>query len=145
MNAGMIWAVAALLLAILEILLPGLALICLCFGALAAAIVAWLQGSILIQLAAFSATSTVAFFLIRPLMLAFFSKNGAEKQTNVQSLIGKTGKVVQTIPADGERGWVRVEHDEWPAVTSERQTLNSGEQIVVKNVEGNTLIVEGVK
>ena len=145
MNAEMIWAVVALLLAILEVLLPGLTLICLCFGALAAAIAAWLHGSILIQLAVFSAASIISFLLIRPLLLAFFSPSDADKQTNVQSLIGKTGKVVQAIPADGERGWVRVEHEEWPAVTNDRQMLAYGEQIVVKNVDGNTLIVEGVK
>ena len=137
-----IWAVIGLALAILELFLPGLTVICLSVGAFASALAAWLQASFTVQMLVFSIVSLLSFVAIRPLLLALINRQKPGQETNVQAIIGKRGFVTTEIQANGERGWVKIENEEWPAITRDQKSIAQNTEIVVKAVEGNTLVVD---
>ena len=61
-----------------------------------------------------------------------------------EAIVGESGQVI-TIPEEGKRGIVRfttplLGADEWPFICD--QKISSGDRVYVKDVSGNTLIVE---
>ncbi len=137
-----IWLVIAFFLAILELFLPGLTLICLSIGAFAGAAGAYGGTSLSVQLFAFIVASLIAFARIGPSLSSLFSSSESP-ESNVHALIGKEALVSQKIRGTTERGWVKVQGEDWPAMTTPGDTLVEGNEVMVKGIEGNTLIVEG--
>lgn len=62
--------------------------------------------------------------------------------TNIDKLIGKYGRVTKKITPDNA-GTVKMEDETWRA--SADQTIEEGEKVVIKSVEGVTVIVEKYK
>jgi membrane protein implicated in regulation of membrane protease activity len=61
-----------------------------------------------------------------------------------EAVIGESGRVIR-VPQESRRGVVRfatplLGADEWPFICE--QTVASGDRVFVKDVSGNTLIVE---
>ena len=61
-----------------------------------------------------------------------------------EAVLGESGQVIRT-PIEGERGVVRfstplLSSDEWPFICE--QEVAAGDRVFVKDVSGNTLIVE---
>jgi len=144
MEIWVAWAMIALFLAILELFLPGLTVICLSLGALFASLAAAFQISFPWQIGIFCVTSLACFTFIRPVLLSLFSPKDGKYETNVHALLGKQGIVIEEIKDGNIHGWVRVAQEDWPAVSSQGNTLPKDTKVVVKNIEGNTLFVEGV-
>ncbi len=101
-----IWVIIALVFFIIEFFTSGFAVACFSIGALAAAIGSACHGSLLWQIILFAVFSFLAFVFVRPLVLKYFFKKNGDKQTNVNALIGKRGKVSSDI--DPEKGYGRV-------------------------------------
>ncbi len=144
MEIWIAWAMIALFLAIIELFLPGLTVICLSVGAIFSAIGAALQLSLHWQLVIFCITSLVCFIFIRPVLLSLFSSKDGKHETNVHALIGKKGVVIEDIKDGNMHGWIRVEQEDWPAMSSMGNLLPKDTHVVIKSIEGNTLFVEGV-
>lgn len=62
--------------------------------------------------------------------------------TNIDKLIGKTGRVLQKITPDNA-GMVKIEDEPWRA--SAPETIEKDERVVVKSIEGVTIIVAKIK
>jgi inner membrane protein len=79
------------------------------------------------------------FKFFRPLM-----KDRTKAGIAREAIVGETGHVIKA-PEEGKRGIVRfatplLGDDEWPFISTEK--IAPGDRIVVKDISGNTLIVE---
>ena len=63
----------------------------------------------------------------------------APSVTGQEGMIGKTGKVIKKI---GPRGIVQIGAELWSARSNNGKEIVSGENIVVRDIEGNLVIVE---
>jgi len=63
-------------------------------------------------------------------------------QTNVDAIIGKTGVVVKAIGKNND-GLVKVVNEEWKARAAD--SFSQGDEVVVKEIHGVTLVVEKAK
>lgn len=135
------WAIAALLLFIIEIFTTGLAVICLSIGALGGMIVALVDGSLEMQFLIFTLTSFVALIALRPVLKRFILKNDKEVATNADAMIGKRGVVCVDVDAD-DCGRVMIEGLDWRAQSVDNEPLPKGTKVEVVAMESITLIIK---
>ena len=135
------WVISGIGLFILEIFAPGFVLGCLGIGALITAIVALMDVSLELQLIIFAVVSIISFFGIRPFVLKYLNAQ-EEIKTNVDSLVGRAAMVTKEFDLLHRRGRVKVDGDDWMALTEESIELKIGDRVIIKEVDSNTLIVE---
>lgn len=133
------WAVAALVLLIAEIFVPGFFLVCLGIGCMFSALAAGLGATATVQLLVFSAFSLAAFFTVRPFMLKAFVKN--DLKTGADALAGRRAKVTQDFDAM-HMGRVSIDGDDWRAEAIGNNTFRVGDSVEIVRVESNTVIVK---
>jgi membrane protein implicated in regulation of membrane protease activity len=139
----MIWVVAAIVLAILEIFTPSFFALCLAAGALLGAITAGIGMDLNWQLLFFAIGSIMAFIFVRPVMMRYFMKKGKDAVvTGVDALIGRTGKVSEAIQPQDNRGRVAVDGDDWKAVSAFGEPIAFGEPVEIVRVDSATLFVK---
>ena len=97
------WMYAAVLFFIIEVFTPGFIVACLGLGSLVAAITAYMGYNIDAQFIAFSASTLISLFLIRPLLYKKGEKQDKIK-TNTEALIGRVGTVSETIDNSSKSG-----------------------------------------
>lgn len=134
------WIVLAGVCLIGEMLTGGFFLLWFGVGASVSAVLNYLEFDPIIQLVSFIIISLVLIAVSRP----FAQKITKEPPRKAVSdrLVGKHGIVKEEIlPKTG--GIVRVEGDEWRAVSPER--IETGAKIIVKKVESVKLHVEAVE
>lgn len=138
-HAWEVWVIAGLILAGLEIKLPGFVVFWIGVGALLAAIPAALGLPFAVQLATFSAASFALFFFTRPLARRFVSLEGRRMRTNVDAMVGCEATVEEAV-LEGGSGTVRIHGEVWTA-RSLTGALQKGEVAIVDRVEGLKLYV----
>jgi len=106
-----IWLIIAIALLALEILTLGFFLASLSFGALLASLVAWGDGSLEWQMAAFAAGCFLSFLFIRPFLKKTFAARGAK--TNADAILDRVG-VVESATKAGARGYIKIDGDSFP-------------------------------
>ncbi len=139
------WLIAGFALLILEIFVPGFVLACLGIGALITSPFALLGASLTVQLMAFSVSSIVCFFALRPFVLRTFYKKGEEVKTNADSLVGKEGRVVETINNAIDTGRAIVFGDDWRAESETGDVIEAGQHVVVVKRDSNLITVKPLK
>lgn len=112
-------------------------------GALAAVICALLGGEIWLQSVLFFLVSGVMLLLLRPIAKKHFTPKLTK--TNVDAVIGATGKVIAQIDNDSATGKVRLGGMEWSARSTSGEILNEGTMIRVDKVEGVKVYVSPVR
>lgn len=135
-----VWLIAGMVLAIMEIFMPG-TFFFLVLGA--AAVGAGL--TCLIPFVPWWASFFVfAFLAVIGTLLAkrFADKvtSGPSTATNVDRYLGKKALVIETIDPVSNKGRIRVEQDEWRAISD--QTFEKGAWVIVERVEGTCLRVK---
>jgi len=140
-----IWIIAAVLLFILEIFTPAFLAASLAIGCIFAGIVSSMDFGIKIQLLAFSIGTLVSFIGIRPFILKYGHRKSGDLKTNVDALIGKTGKVTVTIDNSKNQGRIIFEGDDWRAETENDEILNVGERVEILKVNSTILTVKSIK
>lgn len=139
LSPTMIWIGIAVIFAVVEALTMGLTTIWFSGGALVAAVVSMVTGSILIQVVVFLAVSIVLLYFTKPLAEKKLHV-GAEK-TNVDAVIGRRGVVTQEIKPMYP-GQVRVWGQDWTAVADvQGETIPVDSEVVILRVEGVKLVV----
>ncbi|MBR2527760.1 MAG: NfeD family protein [Blautia sp.] len=139
-----IWLMIVVVLVIIEAMTFGLTTIWFAGGALCAAVMSYLKYGIYPQLAVFFGASFFLLVVTRPLAVRFMKK-GMPK-TNVNSMIGRTAKVIERIDNLAQTGRVRVNDIEWKAQSVEDgKTIETGTIVEVKEVRGVRLIVDIAK
>jgi membrane protein implicated in regulation of membrane protease activity len=140
MAAWIAWAIAAVLLAVGEILTPGLFFLGpVALAAVAAAIAAVAGAAVWLQVAVFAAASLVSLAFLRPLARAHLTMPAALR-TGAAALEGARATVLQRV--DGQDGRVRIGGEVWSARSYvPDQVFEPGAQVEVAKIEGATALV----
>ena len=137
------WAVIAVLCLILELTAGDFFILCFSIGAAFAAMSAAFGAGFYVQLAVFAVFTLVSLFLVRPFALRYLHRNDENRVSNADALLGRHGKVVETIEADGF-GRVQIDSDVWKAVTK-GATIPVGATVLVVDRESTIITVEKVE
>lgn len=140
MPGWVIWAIAALALAVGEIFTPGLFFLGpVALAAFVAMVFAMLGAGAVVQLIVFIAGSIASLALIRPIARAHL-RMPAELRTGTAALTGARAVVLQRVDSDGGR--VRIGGEEWSArAYMEGQVYEPGDRVEVVKIEGATALV----
>ena len=91
------------------------------------------------------------FFAVSFLLLIFTRPvvqkrlNSSRVRTNVNSMIGKEGKVIKQIDNFNETGQIIVDGMEWTARAAEEDTrIQAGQKVVIQEIRGVKAIVTPV-
>lgn len=137
-NLWLVWLFATVLCLILELSSGTFYLLCLAFGAIISMIASLTGMGIVLQILIFAIASVLSIFLIRPVLVKRISHKGSARTSNADALIGREGTVIEEI-RPGSTGYVKVDGDEWKAVTAQNETLLVGSK--VKIVKMDSIIV----
>lgn len=142
-NAAFWWALAGIILMILEFVIPGLILFFFGLGALVVALCAWLipSLSLTLQLTIFIVASLASLFALRRWLKTIFTGGTSAESDDAfsETLAGEEGTVTEPI-APGIPGKVKLHGTDWRAESAEE--LEVGCHIVVKNQKSLTLMVK---
>ena len=125
------WLVVFVVFAALELVSLGLTCIWFAIGALAGCVAALLGANWIVQAVVFLVVTMVVLIFIRPFAIKYVN-NKAEK-TNVESMAGKQGKVVDNINA---KGMIKVDGMEWTARSVDGEIIPKDSLVTVVSVEG---------
>ncbi|HEU0241591.1 MAG TPA: NfeD family protein [Micromonosporaceae bacterium] len=134
------WIVLAAVLGVAELLTGTFILVMLAAGAIAAAIVAGLDGPAVIQGIVFAAVSGAALFGLRPALQGLVHRNAPSAPMGLQAIEGANGLVLEKIDAD--HGLIKIDGELWTARPyDETQTFDQGEHVRVIEIRGATALV----
>ena len=139
-----IWVIVALVFVIVEIFTSGFAVMCISFGCLFGAVASALDWELKWQLLVFAAGTALAFLTIRPLVCKFFYKKSDEVKTNAAALIGRKVIVSERITDELRPGRVKVDGDDWRAISSDNVPIEVGEAVEVTAINSVTLSVKKI-
>jgi membrane protein implicated in regulation of membrane protease activity len=138
--AWLIWAIAAVLLAVGEIFTPGMFFLGpVALAAVAAAVIALVGIGVAVQLIVFIAGSLASVWLLRPIARRHLHLPPALR-TGTAALEGAKAVVLQRVDVNGGR--VRIGGEEWSArAYMEDQVFEPGARVEVVKIEGATALV----
>jgi membrane protein implicated in regulation of membrane protease activity len=140
MTGLVLWLIAAVLLAIGELLTPGLFFLGpVAVAAVAAAVVAGLGAGAIVQLLVFIGVSLASLAVLRPIARRHLHMP-ALARTGTAALVGSKAVVLQRVDVNGGR--VRLGGEEWSArAYFEEQVLEPGARVEVAQIQGATALV----
>ena len=138
--AWLIWAIAAVFLAVGELFTPGLFFLGpVALAAVATAVVALVGVGVVAQLVVFIAGSVATVAFLRPIAKRHLHMPAALR-TGTAALEGTKAVVLQRVDVNGGR--VRIGGEEWSArAYMEDQVLEPGTRVEVVKIEGATALV----
>ena len=132
------WIILAIVFLIGELLTGGFYLLSIGIGAIAAAILNYLQFSVTIQIIAFILITLIFILISRPLYRKL-NRNTVDKKSNTERLIGLKAKVIKDI-GPSEVGSINVNGEQWKAFSDEE--ISEGEEVQIIDIEGVKLKVK---
>ena len=140
MPAWLIWAIAAVLLSVGEILTPGMFFLGpVALAGVAAAVAALIGLGVALQLVVFIAGSIATVAFLRPVARRHL-RMPAALRTGTAALEGTKAVVLQRVDVHGGR--VRIGGEEWSArAYVEDQVFEPGTRVEVVKIEGATALV----
>ncbi len=140
MAAWLVWAIAAVLLAVGEIFTPGLFFLGpIAIGAVLAALVALAGPAVWVQVLVFAVGAGASLALLRPIARAHLRMPPALR-TGTAALQGARAVVLQRVDANGGR--VKIGGEEWSArAYMPDQAFEPGASVEVVKIEGATALV----
>lgn len=136
------WAVAALVFLVVELMVGDFSMLCLAMGAVVSVVVALLGGSFLSCLAFFAAATLAGLIFFRPKFLKRIRGKKVRK-SNADALDGSIGVVREEIPAGGF-GYVALDGDMWRSVSESGEAIAVGTKVEVLSHESIILTVRPV-
>lgn len=141
-NIWQVWAIIAILCLILELSSGDFFIICFAFGGIFAAIGAAFDLSIYWQLAIFAFFTLLSIFTVRPIALKYLHKD-EDRVSNADALIGREGRVSQTIEKGGY-GRVAVDGDDWKAISHDGEEIEKDTRVRIIERESIIVTVEKI-
>lgn len=133
------WVIAAGLFLILESITTGFLVFWFAVGSVVAMIVSFFSDSIIVQTSTFIISSIIFIFATRKFANYFLKQN---KPNEVNSFVGKTGKViVDIIPSDGQ-GQVKVGGEIWSAISENEEKIEKDTEIIITKLSGVKAVVK---
>lgn len=136
-----LWATLIFVCLILELFSGDFFITCFAIGGLFGLCSSLLDFPFWAQIIIWIVFSLLSIWLIRPRLAALLHKGGEERQSNADALIGREGTVIETIEP-GQHGYVKVDGDEWKAVSTAADTLAVGEPVRIVGRESIIVTVE---
>ena len=137
-----IWLIASGIFFVIEIFTVGFLIFWLGVAALIAMLISFITDSVILQTAVFVISSGLLIFATRTLTNKIAGKETIP--TNVYSLIGKRGIVVEDIDWQKGTGQVKIEGELWSAKTNEQINISKGTEVEVENIEGVKVFVKPI-
>ena len=140
MSAWVVWAIAAVLLAIGEVLTPGLFFLGpIALAAVVAGLVAVANGGAVEQLVAFILAALASLAVLRPLARRHL-RMPSQLRTGTAALTGSRALVLERVDAHG--GQVKLAGEVWSARSFlDDQAFEPGATVEVAKIEGATALV----
>ena len=142
-NHWLIWILISLACLILELGSGDLFLMCFAIGALGGSLTAALGGSVILQIIVMAICSLLSVYFIRPVALKYLHKSDENRVSNADALMGREGRVVETIVAGGY-GRVQIDGDIWKAVSNAPHNIAEGTPVRVIDRASTIITVETV-
>lgn len=137
---AILWLILFIVLIIAEFATMGLTTIWFAAGALIAFFASLLHATWWLQFILFIVVSFVLLIFTRPIAVKYLNK-GITK-TNVDSMIGKTAKVITEINNEQAAGYVIISGQEWAARSANGSIIPVDTIVTIKAIEGVKVIVE---
>jgi len=137
-NFWLLWTLVCVVALILEVSSGTFYLMCFAIGAVGAVMVSLMGTPLWLQVLVFSAISAVSVFCVRPLLVKCLHPVQKERLSNASALVGRQGVVIEPISAE-RPGYVRVDGDEWRAVTADGTMIERG--VNVRIIAMNSIVV----
>ncbi|MGV3760384.1 MAG: NfeD family protein [Actinomycetota bacterium] len=139
-----IWLGAAVLFGLGEMATPGAFFLApFAIGAALAAILAFAGVDLAWEWVAFVGISLGAFIALRPFARRL-DQSAPTAGIGSRRLIGRAAVVLEPI-SPTQPGLVRVDQEEWRAVTADRSTVPAGTEVRVTEIEGTRVVVTPLK
>ena len=111
-------------------------------GALTAMVAALLGAELWLQAVLFAVVSVVLLCALRPIVRKYFTPKLTK--TNVDALVGTTGRVTEKIDNTLSQGRVKLGAMEWSARSTAGETVEEGTLVRVDRIEGVKVFVTQV-
>ncbi len=129
-NLWLAWLVISIVCVIVEMTSFDFFVTCFAIGSLGAMVAAIVGMPFWLQIIVWAVVSVLSIMFIRPALTNIIHANGDKRLSNADALIGKEGKVIEAIVADGF-GYVKIDGDEWRSVAADGQEIAKGERVKV--------------
>lgn len=144
MEMWLLWLIVAGFFFILEIATTGFLVCWLGAGAVLAMVLSFFVDNIILQVIVFAISSIVLIVLTKPLVNKFIDKKTIP--TNIDSIIGKEGIVIETIDSIKGVGQVKLGAEIWSAKSfTDNCIIEKDTKVIVKEINGVKLVVEKVE
>lgn len=134
------WLIVFVVFAALELVSVGMTCIWFAVGALAACVTSLFTGNWIIQSIVFIIVTVLFLLFLRPLAVKYV--NNKTEKTNVDSIIGRTAKVVTEIDNVNAKGMVVIDGVEWTARSKDDRVIPKETLVDVVEVSGVKVIVK---
>lgn len=141
-HSAIAWALLAVVLAILEIVVPAFVFASLGVAALVAAVLATLGASLVPQVSTFVVITVILVGMARPLVRRTFFRGSSSVRTNADALPGRITTVSIGVDNARDEGQVLLDGMEWTARSATDSPIAAGARVRVARVDGIKLIVE---
>ncbi len=138
-----LWLGGVVLFGAVEAATAGLVSIWFAAGAVAGLIAAWLGAGVAAQVVLFAVVSAAALAVTRPLVRRYAA--GKAVPTNLDRVLGDTGRVTETIDNARSAGAVYVDGKTWTARSDDGAVIPQGTTVKILRMEGVTLFVKKIE
>lgn len=135
------WVVVGIFLFIAEVFTTGFLVACFGVGCLASGFTAYFGAGLTAQLLTFSISTAAALVAVRPFFKRL-SARGPELKTNVDALLGQSGRVSEKINPAANTGRVLIGGDDWRALSVNDKEIDEGHRVIVVKVAGTKVFVK---
>ena len=136
-----VWTIFALVMGVAEMFTAGFFLLPFAVGAAAAAVLAWLDVSLIAQWLVFFGVTAFAFAYLRKYIGR--QDEGEQPAIGANRWFGAEGVVLEAVDPTTGSGMVRVLNEEWRAAAPGR--IEVGSRVLVVDVRGTRLFVEPIE
>jgi len=142
MHIWQIWLTLAIGTLIIEMFHQGFVLICFSVGCFLAMVAALLHLGFSWQLGFFALGTFISLIGIRPFIIRFMERRQPVVNTNTDALIGKTGRVIETIIPISSEGRVKIGGEDWWAISESGTSIEKEEMVTITRIEGVKVFVK---
>jgi len=139
-NLWLAWLVISIVCIIIEVTSFDFFVTCFAIGALGAMCGALVGLPFWMQILVWAVISLLSILFIRPVLTKRIHASADRRISNADALIGKEGRVIDAIEADGH-GYVKIDGDEWRSVSSDHSRIDVGSRVRVVSRDSIILTV----
>ncbi len=136
-----IWLLAMMVFVVFEIVIPSFVMASIGLGCFFAFLGAAVHLPFPFQMVLFILGTTTGFLGIKPLMEKYAYRKKSI-HTNASGLIGRIGKVIETIDEEAGSGCVAIDGDMWKAIHTDGNIVQTHVKVKVLKVDSIVLTVE---